>query len=89
MATTRVTFIGSNSLRKKTSHGPSDRAMTVKELHAVLTKAIEEGNGEAEVCFDAEARSFDAHLINVDGASVEDFMGDGSMKICSLTTRYH
>ena len=42
--------------------------MTVIELHAELTKAIEAGHSNVRVLFDAEARTFHVHYVEIDSA---------------------
>jgi hypothetical protein len=88
LSANKAQFISSDHLRKNI--GPENQpALTVQELHDQLAECIKQGHGQAPVCFDAEARSFDAHYIDLHAVSCDDVMGDGSMVICMLTTSYH
>lgn len=69
--------------------------MTISELHKILDDALEAGHGDATVVFDAEARSFECHLVDVDGASLEidqeilSSLSNAPRGILILTTKYH
>lgn len=41
----------------------------LKELFELVKEQMDKGNGNALVCFDSEARKFDAHLVGIQSAS--------------------
>ena len=66
--------------------------MDLTELKAAIQKAEEHGlPGDAEVCFDTEARTFDYHLARIANASpmLAEESPDGTTAMLILSTRYH
>ena len=47
--------------------------MTIAELHAITTKAMEDGKGDAEIYFDTEAVCFDVHCVGISSAYVQEY----------------
>ncbi len=45
--------------------------MTVKELHDITKRLVEEGHGDSRVLFDTEAQTFDYHMASIDSAHHE------------------
>ncbi len=69
--------------------------MTIAELLKLLTEAVAKGHGDGPVYFDAEARTFNYHLVQIDSAHVDEdpdtvtLIAPDATGFLLLTTRYH
>ncbi len=61
--------------------------MTINELKKAVDEAVAAGHGDARVVFDAEARTFHCHYVEIDDACFDDIPDMGPM--LGLYTRYH
>lgn len=65
--------------------------MTVSELLAIVSKAVEDGHGQAEVVFDTDAACYSVHLVDVGTAALEsaENMPGGRDLLILSTPGYH
>jgi len=53
----------------------SKRPITLEQLAKLVNEQMDKGHGDALVCFDSEARQFEAHLIGIDSAFYQEHEG--------------